>query len=232
MQNPSREDKIERMEWLTAERSPSSFIQVAQLRAALDNEREYDVPPEHDPSLLLLERTHQLGISTLFTEPIVYMMATEVWVHTYALQNDDALELSAMIYPIIRIFLRYFTCCIFTTVFGFRYEMFCKKEERLTVIKNIRAPYDEVGTLEAAWYPLALDAEGRTVDPEVNDNCDVELPDIDTPKVCRMWCNLLVALGTAYVHRGLGLGELGVTIAVLFLSFSVCPQCLRQDGPV
>lgn len=52
--------------------------QVAQLRAALDNGREYTVPSEHDPSLLLLQGTHQLGVATLFTEPIVYMMATEV----------------------------------------------------------------------------------------------------------------------------------------------------------
>lgn len=52
--------------------------QVAQLRAALDNGREYAVSSEHDPSLLLLQGTHQLGVATLFTEPIVYMMATEV----------------------------------------------------------------------------------------------------------------------------------------------------------
>lgn len=51
---------------------------VAQLQAALDNEREYTVPEEHDPSLLLFQGTHQLGVATLFTEPIVYMMATEV----------------------------------------------------------------------------------------------------------------------------------------------------------
>lgn len=54
------------------------LVKVVQLRAALDNERSYSVPEEHDPSLLLLEGTHQLGVATLFTEPIVYMMATEV----------------------------------------------------------------------------------------------------------------------------------------------------------
>lgn len=51
---------------------------VAQLQAALDNEREYTVSEEHDPSLLLFQGTHQLGVATLFMEPIVYMMATEV----------------------------------------------------------------------------------------------------------------------------------------------------------
>lgn len=51
---------------------------VAQLQAALDNEREYTVPEEHDPSLLLFQGTHQLGVATLFMEPMVYMMATEV----------------------------------------------------------------------------------------------------------------------------------------------------------
>lgn len=51
--------------------------QVAQLQAALDNEREYSVPAEHDPGLRLLQGTHQLGVATLFTEPIVYMMAVE-----------------------------------------------------------------------------------------------------------------------------------------------------------
>lgn len=55
-----------------------SSAQVAQLQAALDNGREYTVAAEHDPSLLLLEGNHQLGVATLFTEPIVYMMATEV----------------------------------------------------------------------------------------------------------------------------------------------------------
>lgn len=55
--------------------------QVAQLQAALDNGREYTVPEEHDPSLLFLQGTHQLGVATLFTEPIVYMMATEVEHH-------------------------------------------------------------------------------------------------------------------------------------------------------
>lgn len=54
------------------------LFQVAQLRAALDNGREYTVPPEHDPSLLLLQGTHQLGVATVFTEPIIYMLATEV----------------------------------------------------------------------------------------------------------------------------------------------------------
>lgn len=58
-----------------------------------------------------------------------------------------------------------------------------QKEERLTVIKNVRAPYDEVGTLEAAWYPLALGAEGKTVDPEADDSGDIELPEIDSPQV-------------------------------------------------
>lgn len=53
-------------------------LKVAQLQAALDNGREYTVSEEHDPSLLLLQGTHQLGAATLFTEPIVYMMATEV----------------------------------------------------------------------------------------------------------------------------------------------------------
>ncbi|CAM9456632.1 unnamed protein product, partial [Sphacelaria rigidula] len=57
-----------------------------------------------------------------------------------------------------------------------------QKEERLTVIKNVRAPYDEVGTLEAAWYPLALGAEGKTVDPEADDSGDIELPEIDSPQ--------------------------------------------------
>ncbi|CAM9270968.1 unnamed protein product, partial [Hapterophycus canaliculatus] len=52
--------------------------EVAQLQAALDNEREYTVSEEHDPSLLLFQGTHQLGVATLFMEPIVYMMATEV----------------------------------------------------------------------------------------------------------------------------------------------------------
>lgn len=56
------------------------------------------------------------------------------------------------------------------------------------MIKNVRAPYGEVGKLESAWYPLVLDAEGRTVDPE-NDSCNVELPDIDSPKVLnRLGC--------------------------------------------
>lgn len=79
----------------------ASFVQVGQLRAALDNEREYDVPPEHDPSLLLLERTHQLGVSTLFTEPIVYMMATEVWVHM--LQNHAHMRHLANILSMIEL---------------------------------------------------------------------------------------------------------------------------------
>lgn len=38
------------------------------------------MPEEHDPSLLLFQGTHQLGVATLFMEPIVYMMATEVLV--------------------------------------------------------------------------------------------------------------------------------------------------------
>lgn len=54
---------------------------VAQLQAAMDNGRDYTVSEEHDPSLLLLQGTHQLGVATLFTEPIVYMMATEVLLH-------------------------------------------------------------------------------------------------------------------------------------------------------
>lgn len=88
-----------------------------------------------------------------------------------------------------------FSCGCFSRVllplFSLRYIRKCfQKEERLTVIKNIRAPYDEVGTLEAAWHPLVLDVEGRAIDPEVDDNCDVELPDIDSPKVCRI-CWLL-----------------------------------------
>lgn len=56
-------------------------------------------------------------------------------------------------------------------------------EERFTVIKNVRAPYGEVGKLETAWSPLILDADGRPVDPDGGD-CDAELPDIDSPKVC------------------------------------------------
>eukprot|EP00903_Cladosiphon_okamuranus_P005356 g5351.t1 len=107
--------------------------EVAQLQAALDNEREYTVPEEHDPSLLLLQGTHQLGVATLFMEPIVYMMATE-------------------------------------------------DEERFSVIKNVRAPYGEVGKLESSWYPLVLDAEGRAVDPEADEGCDVDLPEIESPK--------------------------------------------------
>ncbi|CBJ27270.1 conserved unknown protein [Ectocarpus siliculosus] len=107
--------------------------EVAQLQAALDNGREYMVSEEHDPCLLLLQGTHQLGAATLFTEPIVYMMATE-------------------------------------------------DEERFSVIKNVRAPYGEVGKLESSWYPLVLDADGRTVDPEADDGCDVDLPEIDSPK--------------------------------------------------
>lgn len=39
-----------------------------------------------------------------------------------------------------------------------------------------------MGKLESAWYPLVVDAEGRAVDPE-NESCNVELPDIDSPKV-------------------------------------------------
>ncbi|CAB1121283.1 unnamed protein product [Ectocarpus sp. CCAP 1310/34] len=107
--------------------------EVAQLQAALDNGREYMVSEEHDPSLLLLQGTHQLGAATLFTEPIVYMMATE-------------------------------------------------DEERFSVIKNVRAPYGEVGMLESSWHPLVLDADGRAVDPEADDGCDVDLPEIDSPK--------------------------------------------------
>ncbi|CAM9275513.1 unnamed protein product [Scytosiphon promiscuus] len=107
--------------------------EVAQLQAALDNGREYTVSEEHDPSLLLLQGTHQLGVATLFMEPLVYMMGTE-------------------------------------------------DEERFSVIKNVRAPYAEVGKLESSWYPLALDSDGRAVDPETDEGCDIDLPDIESPK--------------------------------------------------
>lgn len=56
-------------------------------------------------------------------------------------------------------------------------------EERFSVIKNVRAPYGEVGKLESSWYPLVLDAEGRAVDPEADEGCDVDLPEIESPKV-------------------------------------------------
>lgn len=91
---------------------PSPILpQVAQLRAALDNERHYDVPPEHDPSLLLLEGTHQLGVSTLFTEPIVYMMATEVCVsYSIVCHTPLCAILHRVSYSIVCVCARVCTC--------------------------------------------------------------------------------------------------------------------------
>lgn len=51
------------------------------------------------------------------------------------------------------------------------------------MIKNVRAPYGEVGKLESSWHPLVLDAEGRAMDPEADEGCDVDLPEIESPKV-------------------------------------------------
>lgn len=56
-------------------------------------------------------------------------------------------------------------------------------EEGLSVVKNVRAPYGEVGKLESSWHPLVLDADGRTLDPEEDEDCAIELPEIDTPMV-------------------------------------------------
>ena len=51
------------------------------------------------------------------------------------------------------------------------------------MIKNVRAPYGEVGKLESSWYPLVLDTNGRAVDPETDEGCGVDLPEIESPKV-------------------------------------------------
>lgn len=69
-------------------------------------------------------------------------------------------------------------------------------EERFTVIKNVRAPYSEVGKLESVWTPLVRGADGRTVDPMEDESCGADLPEIDTPKVR---CNLLRSLSRKYV---------------------------------
>lgn len=53
------------------------------------------------------------------------------------------------------------------------------------MIKNVRAPYGEVGKLESSWHPLVLDADGRTLDPEEDEDCAIDLPEIDTPTVLR-----------------------------------------------
>lgn len=53
------------------------------------------------------------------------------------------------------------------------------------MIKNVRAPYGEVGKLESSWTPLVLDAEGRAVDPEADEGCDVDLPEIESPQVLK-----------------------------------------------
>ena len=54
------------------------------------------------------------------------------------------------------------------------------------MIKNVRAPYGEVGKLESSWYPLVLDQNGRAVDPETDENCGIDLPEIESPKVCKL----------------------------------------------
>lgn len=51
------------------------------------------------------------------------------------------------------------------------------------MIKNVSAPYGEVGKLESSWFPLVLGADGRAVDPEADEGCDIDLPDIESPKV-------------------------------------------------
>lgn len=53
------------------------------------------------------------------------------------------------------------------------------------MIKDVRAPFGEVGRLESAWHPLVIGAEGKPVEPDIWEDDELGLPEIDSPEVGR-----------------------------------------------
>lgn len=102
------------------------------------------------------------------------------------------------------------------------------------MIKNVRAPYGEVGKLESAWYPLVLDADGRAVDPDGDENRGIDLPEIDSPQVGGRLLNHCIVFRCVRVFRRVSFRQTGKILHRSWKSITASPpransNAFRQD---